>query len=129
MSDFDDLPPDGSDRRVHERRTISGRSAIWLDAGPKQGILGLISELSLSGFSVEPLGDPEVFQTGSVIHCVLLIQQVYFDGLAQIVSQRTGSDGKIKLGFRFDTISEDNRRLLDGIIRFQVKQQQFGLPT
>lgn len=129
MSDFDDLPPDGSDRRIHERRPISGRSAIWLDAGPKQGILGLISELSQSGFSSEPLTEPDVFQTGSVIHCVLLIQQVYFDALVQVVSIRNSENGKIKLGFRFDTISEDNRRLLDGIIRFQATQQQFGLPT
>jgi hypothetical protein len=129
MSNFDDLPPDGSDRRIHERRTISGRSAIWLDAGPKQGILGLISELSQSGFSAEPLTDPEVFETGTVIHCVLLIQQVYFDALVEVVSVRTAEDGKTKLGFRFETMSEDNRRLLDGVIRYQTNQQQFGLPT
>ncbi len=129
MNDIGDLPPNGNDRRIHERRPIAGRSAIWLDAGPKQGILGLISELSLSGFSAQPLTNPEVFETGSVIHCVLLIQQVYFDGLVEIVSNRNNEDGTVKLGFRFDTISEDNLRLLDGVIRYQAKQQQYGLPT
>ena len=119
--------PSGSERRKCQRRPVTGRSAIWLDEGPEQGILGTISEISTAGFSVRLLASPpETFQYGAVIFCVLLLQGAHIDCLARICSINTLESGSIKIGFSTEALSNQNQRLLAGIHHYLRDQKDDG---
>lgn len=112
-----------ADRRTCHRRPIAGRSAIWCDTGPEKGLLGLVSDISIAGFSARELAQPDMFKNRSPVHCVLLIQQAHFDCLAEPVSLNPAGDGDVKVGFRFQALSEHNQRLLTGVLHFLASQK------
>ena len=117
----DDAPREDKpamERRAFPRRPVSCRSAVWFDEGPSQGVIGTIVDLSMSGFSVRLLTAPaEGFKSGATIYCVLLIQGAHLDCLATFRSLVPLASGESQAGFSFEALSDDNSRLLAGLVR------------
>ncbi len=112
-------PIDIADRRNCHRRPVSCRSAIWFDEGPAQGIIGTASDLSMTGFSIRSLPSTlKPLTADAAMYCVLLIQGAHIDCLVKIKSVIPLADGCAKVGFCFEALSQNNRRLLSGVLHF-----------
>ena len=109
----------GADRRAHPRKLVSTRSAVWLDEGPTHGVIGSVFDLGMGGFSTRLIADAnEGLAPGVTLYCVLLIRGATLDCLATIRSSMTLESGETQLGLSIESMSEDNIRLLTGMLRF-----------
>lgn len=114
-----DAEAQGADRRAHPRQLVSTRSAVWLDEGPTHGVIGSVFDLGMGGFSTRLIADPhEGLVPGATLYCVLLIRGATLDCLATIRSSVALESGETQLGMSVESMSEDNVRLLTGILRF-----------
>lgn len=108
-----------ADRRAHPRKLVSTRSAVWLDEGPSHGVIGTVFDLGMGGFSTRLIVDAhEGLVPGATLYCVLLIRGATLDCLATIRSSVALECGETQLGMSIESMSEDNIRLLTGMLRF-----------
>lgn len=109
----------GAERRACVRRALSGRSAVWLDSGPHEGVLARVFDLSMCGFAIDRPDDGEdALIDGKAVFCVLLFQGVHIDCLARVASARRSGDGRRQIGFRIEVLATENTRLLAGVLGF-----------
>ncbi len=112
-------PEEASERRTCHRQMVSCRSAIWFDEGPKQGVLGTISDISTGGFSATLHGAPaDAFARNSAVYCVLLVQNAHIGCMATPIAMTPKENGIIQIGFRFEALSDHEARLLGGVLQF-----------
>ncbi len=119
MKPANETEKQGDDRRAHPRKRVSTRSAVWLDEGPTHGVIGSVFDLGMGGFSTRLIADPhDGLAPGTTLYCVLIIRGATLDCLATIRSSVAVESGETQLGMSIESMSEDNVRLLTGMLRF-----------